>query len=59
MRIKELEDALEAEREARMRVRSIKFVVNFFLCLVLNVFVYQPPVSLKEYQTISNHHVEP
>ena len=33
MRIKELEDALEAEREARMRVRSIKFVVNFFFAL--------------------------
>ena len=29
MRIKELEDALEAEREARMRVRSNNFFVIF------------------------------
>ena len=39
MRIKELEDALEAEREARMRVRYIIFLLIFSLpcteCLCL------------------------
>ena len=52
MRIKELEDALEAEREARMRVSSIN-LLSILPCLAQNVFVYQSPVSMKEYQTIS------
>ena len=33
MRIKELEDALEAEREARMRVCSVNSFVIFFVAL--------------------------
>ena len=46
MRIKELEDALEAEREARMRVRSITFFkifVNCFLCLPTTCIIDRVP----------------